>query len=375
MLHNIKYYTLSSIREKSVIFWLMIWPVILATFFHVTLVGVYDKDIKYNSIAVAVVEKTDNPTFRQVMDGVSEGDDALFDTTYADEEKAMQMLEDGDVKGVLISDGELSLKVKTTGVDQTIIRSFADRYSITEAVIIENAKKDPTSIGKVSEAFSKELKANDRRDLSDGNMNTYMTYMYNLIAMVCILGTTVGINIAAMNEANLSALGIRNCVSPTKKLSKNFAGLISGCLVQSVCSAIAVIYIVFILRDDLGVSTGMAMLTAIVGSWMGVAIGFFFGTIGKFSEGARVGLSIAFSMVLCFLSGLMVGDIKYLLIDKAPWFNNINPAALVCDALYVLNVDSNMDRYIVKMLTMVAVTLFFTILGFVMTRRKKYASV
>ena len=119
----------------------------------------------------------------------------------------------------------------------------------------------------------------------------------------------------------------------------------------------------------------MALLTAIVGSWMGVAIGFFFGTIGKFSEGARVGLSIGFSMLLCFLSGLMVGDIKSLLMEKLPWFNNLNPAALVCDALYVLNVDDDLNRYTVKMLTMVAFTLFFTILGFIMTRRKRYASV
>lgn len=375
MFHNIKYYTLATIREKDVIFWLMIFPVILATFFHVSLIEVYNKDIVYNSIPVAVVEKQENKTFHDVMDSVSEGDDALFDTTYADEEKALDLLDGGEVKGVIIADGELSLKVTSQGVDQTIIRSFLDRYSVTESVIIENAAKDPTSIKAVSEAFTEELNANERKDVSDGNMNTYMTYMYNLIAMVSILGTTTGISIASVNEANLSSLGIRNCVSPTGKLSKNFAGLISGCFVQSICSAIAVFYVVYVLRDDLGVSTPMALLTAIVGSWMGVAIGFFFGTIGKFSEGARVGLSIGFSMLLCFLSGLMVGDIKSLLMEKLPWFNNLNPAALVCDALYVLNVDDDLNRYTVKMLTMVAFTLFFTILGFVMTRRKRYASV
>jgi len=375
MFHNIKYYTLSTIREKDVIFWLMIFPVILATFFHVSLIGVYDQDIKYNCIPVAVVEKQENKTFRDVMDGISEGDDALFKTTYTDEDKALKMLDNGDVKGVIISDGGLSLKVSSQGIDQTIIKSFIDRYTVTEAVIIENAMNDPSSVQQVSAAFSEELKANDRRDLSDGNMNTYMTYMYNLIAMVSILGTTLGSSIATINEANLSSLGIRNCVSPTGKLQKNFAGLISGCLVQSICSVTAVLYVVYVLRDDLGVSTPMAMLTAIIGSWMGVAIGFFWGTVGKFSEGARTGLSIGFSMLLCFLSGLMVGDIKYVIMDKLPWFNNINPAALVCDALYVLNVDSDFDRYAVKMITMVAVTLFFTILGFVMTRRKKYASV
>ena len=375
MFHNIKYYTLATIRERDVIFWLMIFPLILATFFHVSLIEVYDKDIVYSAIPVAVVEKQENKSFRQVVDSISEGDDALFTTTYTDEDEALEMLGNGDVKGVIIVDNKLSLKVSAKGIDQTIIKSFVDRYTVNESVIIENAKKDPASIQKVSAALSEELKANERKDLSDGNMNTYMTYMYNLIAMVSILGTTTGISIATINEANLSALGIRNCLSPTGKLSKNFAGLISGCIVQSVCSAVAVFFIVYVLRDNLGVSTPMALLTSIVGSWMGVAIGFFCGTIGKFSEGARTGLSIAASMFLCFLSGLMVGDMKYIIMDKLPWFNNINPAALVCDALYCLNVDGSYERYMVKLITMVAFTVVFTLLGFVMTRRKKYASV
>ena len=329
LFHNIKYYTLATVKEKAVIFWLMIFPVILATFFHVALIGVYDQDIKFNTIPVAVTVKMENPNFRKVMDGLSEGDDAMFKTTYADEEEALKLLDDGDIEGVIYVDPKLSLSVKTQGLDQTIIKSFIDRYSVTESVIIENAMKNPKSIQDVTEAFSQELKANEQLKLTDGNLNIYMTYMYNLIAMVCVLGTTVGIDIARKNEASLSSVGIRNCVSPTMKITKSFAGLISGCIVQSVCSLIAAIYIVFILRDDLGVSFPMVALTAIVGSWMGVAIGFFLGTVGKFSEGARQGLAIAFSMVLCFLSGLMVGDMKSIMMENLPWFNNINPAALV----------------------------------------------
>ena len=106
---------------------------------------------------------------------------------------------------------------------------------------------------------------------------------------------------------------------------------------------------------------------------MGVAIGFFFGTIGKFSEAARAGLSIAFSMLLCFLSGLMVGDMKVICMEKVPFFNNINPAAVICDALYVLDVDRSYDRYLV--FTMLAITVLFTLLGFITTRRKRYESV
>ncbi len=373
--HYFKYYTLSTLRQKSVIFWLMVFPIILGTFFHAVLIGVYDKQVKFSSIPVSVVVKTENPNFRTVMDQVSEGDDALFETSYDSEEDAKEKLTNDTVKGILYVDPKLSLTVNSSGIGQTVIKSFVERYSTTEAVITKTAMEDPMNIPKVTAAFSDDLKANISKPLSDGNLNTYMTYMYNLLAMVCVLGTTVGIYIAMNNEANLSALGMRNCLAPSSKLIKNFAGLASGCAVQTVCALIALVYIVFVLRDDLGVSFPMAALTVTVGSWMGVAIGFFFGTIGKFSEAARAGLSIAFSMLLCFLSGLMVGDMKIICMEKVPFFNNINPAAVICDALYVLNVDRSYDRYLVKLFTMLAITVLFTLLGFITTRRKRYESV
>ncbi|MBR1751339.1 MAG: ABC transporter permease [Ruminococcus sp.] len=373
--HYLKYFTLSTLREKSVIFWLMLFPLILGTFFHAALIGVYDKDIKFSEIPVSVVVKRENPNFKKVMEQVSSGDDALFTTSYDDEDAAKEKLESGEVKGIIYVEPLLSLTVKSSGMDQTVIRSFVERYSTTESVIINAALNNPQKISEITESFSEELKANVAVPLTDGNMNTYMSYMYNLLAMVCVLGTTVGMNIALLSEANLSAVGIRNSLAPNSKLTKCFAGLVSGCMVQTVCSLIALIYIKYILQDDLGVSLPVAALTVMVGSWMGVAIGFFFGSVGKLSEGARQGLAIAFSMLLCFLSGLMVGDMKAICMEKIPFFNNINPAALVCDALYVVNVDGDYNRYIVKLLTMAAITLIFTILGFVATRRKRYASI
>ena len=73
----------------------MIFPLILATFFHVSLIEVYDKDIVYSAIPVAVVEKQENKNFRQVVDSISEGDDAFFTTTYTDEDEALEMLGNG----------------------------------------------------------------------------------------------------------------------------------------------------------------------------------------------------------------------------------------------------------------------------------------
>ena len=84
---------------------------------------------------------------------------------------------------------------------------------------------------------------------------------------------------------------------------------------------------------------------------------------------------MAMNMTLCFLSGLMVSGMKAMIIANAPIVNDLNPAAVVCDALYYLNMDADLSRYTVKLVTLGAFTAVFVLLGFLMTRRRKYASI
>ena len=79
-------------------------------------------------------------------------------------------------------------------------------------------------------------------------------------------------------------------------------------------------------------------------------------------------------MTCCFLSGLMVGNIKADIAAFAPWINKINPAAIISDSFYCLNVYSDYSMYIEKIVSMLILIACFTIGGFLLTRRRKYAS-
>ena len=79
-------------------------------------------------------------------------------------------------------------------------------------------------------------------------------------------------------------------------------------------------------------------------------------------------------MFCCFCSGLMVGNMKSVVARYAPWFNRINPAALITDSLYYLNIDSDYQRYAVAVISMAVLSAVLILLGFILTRRKKYAS-
>ena len=86
------------------------------------------------------------------------------------------------------------------------------------------------------------------------------------------------------------------------------------------------------------------------------------------------GICVGVSMFCCFCSGLMVGNMKMIIARFAPWFNKINPAALITDSLYYLNIDSDYSRWSRAMITMTVMTVVLILLGFIISRRKKYAS-
>lgn len=107
---------------------------------------------------------------------------------------------------------------------------------------------------------------------------------------------------------------------------------------------------------------------------MGVCVGFFLGAIGKISYGAKIGITMAIVMSLSFMSGLMIPQMHAIFELNAPIVNKLNPAAIIVDALYYLNMDATLDRFAGKLMFMVMYSIAFAFLGFLLTRRRKYAS-
>jgi ABC-2 type transport system permease protein len=79
-------------------------------------------------------------------------------------------------------------------------------------------------------------------------------------------------------------------------------------------------------------------------------------------------------MGLSFMSGLMFSGVKASLIMNAPIINDLNPAALVADSFYYLSVDPDLGRYWGKLAVAAIYTVVFIVLGFLLTRRRKYES-
>lgn len=376
-LHNLKYEILQSLRVKDVLVWLIIFPIVLGTFFKIVFTDLWDKTVVFDTVPVAVVETSEDKIFHSVIDEIESSDSPLLKVTYTDKDKAMKLLEDKKITGIIfIENGEKSLTVASeNGTNETIVKSFLEQYMVQEKIITDTVKNDPARLNEVISVLGDRSSYVENIPLTEGDPDPYTAYFYNLIAMVGLFGSITGLHIAINNQANLSPIGARRNCSPTPKLVSMLASLIGSFIVQAICVIISVSYIAFVLKVDFGARLPLVYVSGIIGGITGVSMGFFVGSFGNMSEGIKVGISMAFSMICCFLSGLMVGNMKAILAEKAPWVNEINPAALISDSFYCLDVYSDYDRYIRKSVTLLIICAAFILTGSLITRRKKYASV
>ena len=66
--------------------------------------------------------------------------------------------------------------------------------------------------------------------------------------------------------------------------------------------------------------------------------------------------------------------IKIIIQNNCPILNKINPATIITDSFYSLAVYESYDRFFVDILSLFAFIILFIMAGFLLTRRKKYAS-
>ena len=282
----------------------------------------------------------------------------------------------GDVDAVVYADkDDVRMSVTTSEINQTIVKSIVDTFRTNRKVIADTIENDPALITSVIESMTEQVSYNKEINLSGGNMDFYIQYFYNLIAMICMLSCNTGLAIVVTNQANLSALGARKSVSPISNTSKLMAGFISTVCVNLIIIAIVMSYLIFILGIDFGSKIAPLFLAVFIGTIMGTSLGFFVGAFGNMKETTKTSLLTGVSLTLCALSGLMADSLPKMINRYCPIVNKINPAAILTDCFYALNIYDTYERFGFNLIKIAAYSAVFIVCGMTMLRRKKYASI
>lgn len=349
---------------------------------------------KLDIINIAIIKNEDfenNKAFKTSFEELSDEDneDRLFNTQYTTEEKAKELLDNGEIVGYMkLKEDKPTLTFATSGIDQTIFKYVTEEIEQTSDIIKNlseaEIKKEITSgnyynidydkIYKKAIDLSKDNNV-ELKDISSSHLSYTMIEFYTLIAMTCLYGGMLSMVSINHTLANLSNKGKRIAVSPTKKGTIILSSLLASYIAQLIGLAILFVYTLFILKIDYGDNTGLIILLAMIGSFTGLTLGTFVGTLFKTNENAKTGILIALTMFWCYLSGMMGITMKYVVDKNVPIINKINPASMITDGFYSLYYYDTLDRYWTDIISLLIFAFVLIAISFFSLRRQKYDSI
>lgn len=391
-IHNFKYSLKALLRNKMLIFWTFAFPIILGTLFKVAFSNIENSE-KLDIINIAIVQNEEfenNEAFKTSFEKLSDenNEDRLFNTKYTTKEEAKDLLNKGEIIGYMeLKQDRQVLTFVTNGIDETVFKHVAEEIVQTSDII---KKLSETQIQKqiasgnyninYDEIYNKaiEMAKEDNvelKNISNSNLSYTMIEFYTLIAMTCLYGGMLSMVSINQSLANMSNKGKRITVSPTKKSIIILSSLLASYIVQLIGLVILFLYTLFVLGVDYGSNTGLIMLLAIIGSFAGLALGTFVGTIFKANENTKTGILIALTMLWCYLSGMMGITMKYIVDKNVPIVNKINPASMITDGFYSLYYYDKLDRYWFNIASLLIFALILIVISFFSLRRQKYDSI
>lgn len=362
-LHSFKNTFRYLLRQRAMLFWALIFPIVLGIFFKLAFGGISD-NWKFKTIDVAVNESLmEDENFSSFMKEME--DEGYFKVTEAKSKDILD--EDDSIKAYI--DSMDKIYTKGSGISETVVETIMNAYSQKASMIARIMQKDPMT------DLSKIMDVNDHiKDVSRKNMDMTNTFFYTLLGMTTIYGYMWGLFVSYQYEANLSTIAKRNLVSPTKKGTMLSASLLVSWIINFVITLVFIVYLKYGLGIGFGDRVAPLIALSALSSLTGVAFGVLIGVSNKASIDAKTGMGIAITMLMSFLAGMMAAEMKILIAEHAPIINKLNPVAIVTDAVYSLYYYDTMTRFNADMINLALITLVFVVASLFFMRGKEYES-
>ena len=375
-MHLLKYSILVKFRSFHVNFWPLVFPLILATLFYFSFGSTGEADFQTVQTAVVLEPAREaGQAFLHFLEEAEQADSHLVEVEEMPKEKALQALEEKKISGIFLAGSEVSLLVDGSGVSESILQALLESYENGRQTLEQVSRIHPEKMQQAIRQMGNYEELEEQVSLGGRTTNGNVQFFYALVAMACLYGAFIGLQAALSLQANLMPLAARRCVTPVHKLKLILAEMISSFVLHFFNVVILLIYLRYVLRLDFEGQTGEMLLISLIGSMIGVSMGIFIGSVGKIGEGPRIGMLIGVSMVCSFLAGLMNGEMKYTVDQYMPVINRINPAALISDAFYCINVYDDPVRYRNNLAALSVMCALLLILSFCAIRRERYESI
>ncbi len=380
MLHLFKYRFLQTIRNLPVMFWALIFPIILGTFFYLSFgnLGLEGTgESSWDEIKVAVVkEDASSPNARSFEEFLKQMDGELLDIQdISTEAEGLKALNEETVYGIFYVKDTPSLTVGKNGLNESILTSLLDNYNQNAAMFQKIAAVHPENLPDALEAMKEYKNVTSEVSLGGMDLNPNIQYFFALVAYACLSGAFLGVQSSVDSQANISPLGARRSITPTHKLTLVLMDMAVLFIIHFFNILILCLYISKVLKISLGNDIGSLLLVDFMGSMIGVCLGVTIGCLARLSLGLKMGVCVLLTLLPGFLAGLMFGNMKNIIELHCPVVNRINPAAVLSDAFYCMGIYNDTERFTRCLLILAVMSILLLTAAFLGVRRERYDSI
>ena len=359
------------LREKNTVFWLLLFPMILAVFFKMAFSGLMD-DESFEIIPVGVVENEENAEVITMYKGIFSQLDGMLDITYTDKESADELLSEGKISAYLMAENKdgipmLSMTVEESLLNQSIVKEITDK--INEGVsLVMTGSVDESDIFKMMNVEN----VLNNVQISGEKQDYIAAWFYTILGMAAMYGSLIGLNVIKMVQANQSAEAMRYNLAPTSKMKGFGAIFAAGATIHSANMLLIYLYLRYIMNINFGSRQGYIILVSVIAGVTGIAVVAMISALVKSGENLKLGICLAISMLGSYLAGMMDNSMKYRVMQNAPAVEYINPVGLLTDAYLKLFYYKDLGYFwsdVINLLVIMAVCMTITIL---VLRRQRY---
>lgn len=366
-------------RDRETLFWTLAFPMILAVFFYMGLSGLRSAN-DFDPIAIAAVndaawQAEENQAFRETVQEIAAAQDPLFTLVEVDQTEAEQLLQAGEITVILEKHDSIEMNVLQSSFGASIIHSFLNQYEQNSATVSRLIQSDPSQAAAIIESLNDRGQYVVDRPISSNEIDPLLNFFYALIGMSCFYGSMLGMREVSEIQANQSEVAARVNVSPAPKMRYFLSSSLASLLVHFAQMILLLLFMRFVLDISFGDQAAYVVLTCLLGSLAGFAFGSFISAAVRVGENAKVGILIASTMIMSFLSGMMFADMKHIVRQHAPLLAYLNPVSLITDSLFSLNYFETYTRYGINMLILACFAIVFMGLTYLLIRRPRYASI
>ena len=309
--HFYKYRTKVLLRNKSMLFWTLAFPILLGLMFMAAFWEI-DQAGNLETITTGIVKTGDqsalSENFSTVLEQVKINEKPLFELEELQEAEAAEKLTAGDLAGYyLIDDETISLHVGQAGMSQSLMKNVMDQFLQRTAIIASKAAElESLDLAPILSAFEQE--ATFQEVNADRDMSFKSFYFFTLIGMAILYGTMWGVRNVQDQQANQSANGIR----------------------LSLCAIL-----------------------------LGTLIG---NLTPKMNLVQKDGILVSVTMAMSFFAGMMGSEqIKYWLDLHVPLLGQVNLVNLISESLYQLYYYTDLTSFYTNLLWLTGFIVLFAI--------------